>query len=558
MSMNVYLRKEHFIVSASAIVLRDGEYAIAVDGKTKRVIARSTNHKSVINSAVRHVYNNYGRGNVLLIGEFEVKGEDGLGIELYSNIALEGIGEGTVIKNRLSNPGNNYLITNVNRFSDVEYDQNIQLRNLVVDYDKYCPTSPYYPMVLFSNAKGILVENVKFRNHKGEGGWSLGFQACEDVVVRDVVVEASNEPVFINSAYYGGSGITLGEGSDRALTRGVRHAIIEGCIVRGTIDDAILAGAGAYSYDIKVVNCIIDKSNGYSGSGISVYGSKLVRIIGNTIKGGPDASAIGLRLDGTEDVIIEANTIEVNVPETSTLAYRGKAISIPQPASKVKILNNIIVGDFYDHTIIINSASKYVEIRGNYIEVLSRQTTGQTIRITSSASKIKVVGNKIIDLNSNTNYNILLDSTVSDIEIKENDLEECDPSSKNLVINGSNIIVIGNKFNSAKAIHIAGGTYTISRNIGYPTENSGVTSITGDGSTTEFTVDVAHGLVSDKVAAHVTTTKPTTATPSYIYAYLVDKDSDGFKETLRITVRFDTAPGSGEVVEIYWRAVVVA
>ena len=87
--------------------------------------------------------------------------------------------------------------------------------------------------------------------------------------------------------------------------------------------------------------------------------------------------------------------------------------------------------------------------------------------------------------------------------------------------------------------------------------STGVAQLTGDGSTKEFTVDVEHKLPSDKLVCSVSSTKPTTAPPSYIYAYLVDKDNDGFRETVRLTVRFDTAPGSGEVFELYWRAEMV-
>jgi len=86
---------------------------------------------------------------------------------------------------------------------------------------------------------------------------------------------------------------------------------------------------------------------------------------------------------------------------------------------------------------------------------------------------------------------------------------------------------------------------------------SGTATITGDGSTTEFQVEIQHDLPSDKIAVSVSTTRPTTATPSYIFAYVDDKDNDGFRETIVITVRFDTAPADGEEIEIYWRAEIV-
>ena len=42
-----------------------------------------------------------------------------------------------------------------------------------------------------------------------------------------------------------------------------------------------------------------------------------------------------------------------------------------------------------------------------------------------------------------------------------------------------------------------------------------------------------------------------------MYAYLVDTNNDGFYETVRIVVRFDTAPADGENVNVYWKAEVV-
>lgn len=84
----------------------------------------------------------------------------------------------------------------------------------------------------------------------------------------------------------------------------------------------------------------------------------------------------------------------------------------------------------------------------------------------------------------------------------------------------------------------------------YITKNSGVATVTGDGVTTTFTVDIAHGLVSDKVSAKITLDRD----GSVDKVYLVDADGDGFKETLRVQVTYATAPADGETVPIYWSA----
>ncbi|MHC1623133.1 MAG: hypothetical protein ACXQTR_00910 [Candidatus Methanospirareceae archaeon] len=83
--------------------------------------------------------------------------------------------------------------------------------------------------------------------------------------------------------------------------------------------------------------------------------------------------------------------------------------------------------------------------------------------------------------------------------------------------------------------------------------NSGTATITGDGTTTTFTVDITHGLAKDMVVAKITLDRDGTVDK----VYLVDTDADGFKETLRVQVTFASAPADGEEVPIYWEAQVV-
>jgi len=85
-------------------------------------------------------------------------------------------------------------------------------------------------------------------------------------------------------------------------------------------------------------------------------------------------------------------------------------------------------------------------------------------------------------------------------------------------------------------------------------EAKGTVTVVGNGSSNVFQVEVRHGLNTDKLVVSVSSTKPLSATPSYLYGYLVDRDGDGFRETVVVCVRFDTAPADGELVEIYWKA----
>jgi len=52
------LRGEYSVIgSANIIVVRDRNHAIAIDSKTKQVIARSTDHASVIQAAINALTN---------------------------------------------------------------------------------------------------------------------------------------------------------------------------------------------------------------------------------------------------------------------------------------------------------------------------------------------------------------------------------------------------------------------------------------------------------------------------------------------------------------------
>jgi len=94
---------------------------------------------------------------------------------------------------------------------------------------------------------------------------------------------------------------------------------------------------------------------------------------------------------------------------------------------------------------------------------------------------------------------------------------------------------------------------TVKKNANYMLESSGTATFSGDGSTTTFTIDITHGLVKDKLVAKITLDREGTVDK----VYLVDKDGDGFKETLRVVVTYATAPADGEEVPIYWKAEVV-
>jgi len=215
-------------------------------------------------------------------------------------------------------------------------------------------------------------------------------------------------------------------------------------------------------------------------------------------------------------------------------------------SNRCRIEGNIVLNSDTEHGLELSSGSSNLAIN-NVIEG-SKQSGIYLIKEKKSVVACNMLFN-------NTHDGILL-SEDSDDNLVE--LNSCDENARY----GIQILTTDCDRNWIKNNHLTGnisgaindlGTDTVIKsNKGYVTENSGITTITGDGTTTSFTVDVTHGLVSDKLSAKVACKKPAT-----YKLYLVDTDADGTYETLRIEITFDTAPASGETVEIYWEASVV-
>jgi hypothetical protein len=301
----------------------------------------------------------------------------------------------------------------------------------------------------------------------------------------------------IGGTDYGGSGIALGEGTSYALTKGCRRAKIIGCTVRDVIDDTILAGASADSYNIVVADNIIEKTD-YMGSAVSVYGSKYVTVHDNIIKAASDAGAIGLR--GTAaptDVDVHDNIIEVGVPAHGTLAYRGSALNMRSANgyARIKFHDNIIFGETYRHVVDCDKDNSFVEIYDNLFDITSRIDTGQTIRFATGTSTDLKIKNNILE-DDNADYNVLL-NTISSAEFSGNDLSMSAPSTANASFTGT-IDVLRNIFNAAKKPAFGAGTFVVKDNKGYPTENSGITDAIATGAT------VAHGLAGTPTMVMVT------------------------------------------------------
>jgi len=200
---------------------------------------------------------------------------------------------------------------------------------------------------------------------------------------------------------------------------------------------------------------------------------------------------------------------------------------------------NLIAGNIFSDKILLNANVGEINkcvIEDNVFKLDGADWGVDLKTLNYDMHNIVIRGNKFV---GSVTYNVIAntgDHQAIGVVIEENDFRDI-VSEK-----GYSLIAIGSLTNPI-----------IRRNKGFTTENPGTAYVTGDGTTTTFTVDIAHGLVKDKVACKITLDRA----GSVDKVYLVDTDGDGFKETVRVQVTFDTAPADGETVPIFWSAEVV-
>jgi len=279
----------------------------------------------------------------------------------------------------------------------------------------------------------------------------------------------------------------------------------------------------------------------HNPSGTYIGNVERIEIIGNQVRYngqiGKDGYA-GIQVDADNASYIGAVkdiTIEGNIVGLHTKA-KQHGISL-RFATECKVIGNTVYNNG-DRGIRLYCSSDNV-IKGNICKNNNQKgTTGDGIRLeddgTNGCLYNVIVGNRCFDN--------------QDTKTQQYGIREVGVSDFNLIIGN---IVVGN---AVSGIHKVGANTIVKRNIGYTTENSGSAKVTGNGTDTTFTVDIDHGLVKDKVVAKITLDREGTVDK----VYLVDKDGDGFKETLRVVVTYATAPADGEEIPIYWEAEVVS
>jgi len=487
------IRKESYVSPASVIVFKEGDYAVAIDGKTKEIIEMSKDHGKVIQKAIDYLMN--GGRIIIKKGNYNIKSA------IYirnSNITLSGEGAGTV----LSTTGMDETFIIIGYDTSVE---NIIIRNLQIDGTNLTEPSTKgienningCGILIYTTdtvkVKKVLIEGVYVKNIPNEAiasYCSVYQQEIHGIIRNCFIKNPGHRAIHLHNDH---SWIIIGNvilGGDNEFESGIRHGEII---------------AYNYFYNCKVsVGCIL--------------GSKPCAVI--CCNHFQKCEGIGIRTWNEGDLVLGNVFID------------HKGINVRLVGGGICALNSFYYPGGDSPVIEVAFSNSY--IIGNRIYKSSTvESVGGVINIKDAYDNVYILYNLVQHYYNDQGYLVYFVNS----------------KPTNVVV--GNILVGGRV-----KIHDPSGNVVIKHNIGYQTENHGIATITGDGTTTTFTVDVEHGLVTDDISKICVTITP--SKPCDVSYDLVDKDSDGFKETLRITLTFGTAPADGEVIYVSWCAEVVS
>jgi len=276
-----------------------------------------------------------------------------------------------------------------------------------------------------------------------------------------------------------------GIGIDQIKYSWIHHNYIEGCGTSGEAAGGNGIGIGVASdYNIISDNIIYDVAN--NGILVEAFGYAHYYIISNNEVLYCDGA--GVRLDGIAQFLITDNILyhNKNGIQISKIEWASSTVYSQQGL----ITDNLI---YYSNTHGIRipySSSKQIYIEHNWIKLSQHYGI-----YTNTDDDVYIVGNIF-------------------------------------VLNTDGAISTGTGINPV-----------IEDNIGYTTENSGSAEITGDGSTTSFTI--SHGLSTTPSIVLITPTNQSMASATW---WVSAKSSTTF------TITFTTAPSSGTKLSFDWYA----
>jgi len=481
------------ITPADVIVYREGDCAVAVDGKTKNMIARSTDHAEVIQKAINHVANKGGGKVYIKAGTYTLSTD----IVPKDNVAIVGSGYSTVLTGR--------------RFY-LEYKNNIIIGDLRI---KDATWGIYLIGCNNITIKNVFIENIQNEGIKNTNEFSRNIiiRGCRitncaehGIVlyrVTDVVIEGN----FISNC--GLPGVTVWSSSGRV--------VVANNVSRDnnpSEKDAHGFIVGGESSEIIVIGNVATGNGGHGIEAMSSNGRRTI-VLGNicTRNGlSPDANKSGIYINFNNGIVA------YNIS-----AYNnGGGITVGPDAKHILIIGNLLfnnghskVGYYYAQSgIYVNRetplSDMYLQIIGNIIyDDQNTKTQLAGVYVKSGANKLIIAYNTV---HGHPDYDIYYPT--------END-----------------IIVYKNKE--------------------YITENSGTATLSGDGSTTDFLIGEhgLSPSIDDpsKVVVKCTPASPDAIAASPLVCYLSDEDTDGNYESIR--VKFSSAPPSGtDNVKVVWEA----
>lgn len=387
-------RSDLYSTSADIIVYRDGPYAVAVDTRTKQVIARDTDHVKVWQQAVDNVPE---YGAVAGSGEFEFT--DSLFIKKPIKICGGYIKRSTSVG---SSPGPALLVIGNTSSSDPIVDGPIIIEGMILDgngrefnslYDQPYGESAGAPGgrvgIYVKRARHVIIRNNIVMDHQRTAinlitvSNTSGVIDHENIVISGniilnwgddgVTIESSrrviiNNNIFVGANTNGDSGVSGSGISLNYLT--IRDVVIQGNVIDGMVPDGF-PYAGSYGrLGIRSGNADVTGvriSNNTSRNWYIGIGPVSADIINNTIHDvdigislayGSDRVVAynkilnfrteGIHMDGSSSSITQRNIVINNYldPGTNTPNYGIKCSSY---AEYNIILNNIVKGTYnYD------------------------------------------------------------------------------------------------------------------------------------------------------------------------------------------------------------------
>jgi len=383
---------------------------------------------------------------------------------------------------------------------------NVVVDGLIIDLNKNNITAEYGSGIRFSKittlAKDITIKNCKVMNTIGGGIVFHTKASIRSVVVDSCICEYTQR-----------AGIMIGAG--------VVYATIINNVCRNVI--GLNAGPDAYGEDQ------------YEGAGIWVGdGASQVTIFNNRLY---DNDYHGIQIGGARKIAVTGNIIENNGAKESVLY--GGGISIID-GSEISIVSNTIMGQKSGMSgITIYRDSKKIKIVGN--EIIGN--TGKGIYISYSSYKTDVAPVNISigfnDIIGNTSKGIEMlgkagGPHVASVKIIGNDIKA--NGTYGIGIYYADGILYNNNTiedNPDGDIDISNATFL---------KNSGSKTFSGDGSTTQFSIE--HGLVSTPSKVQVTPMSSDAAGDFYVTA-----------DDTYIYINYKTAPPSGtDNVKVSWYA----